>query len=615
MNDMRRSILWVVFVFSLIMLWDKWQIHNGKSATFFPDPQMQTAAQTATPNAEPPSPAPSAAAVGVPGASQNAHAAASGVPGNPAAPAVSAAPSASMAQSNLLRPADVSAAATAVTAAPATPSSSAAIPPASSPAAALNTPIVVETDDLTLNFSPIGGRLIRAELKHYAAIGEKANSPQRMVLFEESAGERIYRAETGLTNIPGLNHTTAMQASVSSSATETEVRFASPEVGGVKLVETYTVPKTGYAIAVRHEVVNQSAQAIAPELYFQLTRDGNKPPGDSMFYSTFTGPAFYSAEKKYQKVEFKNIEKANDTEAKFERKADAGYVAMVQHYFASAWLPDDANKGQKVSRENFVSNLGNNLYAAGLKTQLPAIAPGQHASFDSRLFVGPQQEVMLEKIYPGLEAVKDYGIFTIFAKPLFQLMALLHSLLANWGWTIVALVVVLKAALYWLNAKAYSSMAKMKAVTPRITEMRERLKDNPQQMQTEMMKIYREEKVNPIGGCLPMLIQIPIFIGLYWVILSSVELRGAPWLGWISDLSAKDPWYILPILMTATSLLQVWLNPTPPDPMQAKLMWFMPLAFSVMFFVFPSGLVLYWLSNNILSIAQQWVINKRLGVN
>jgi YidC/Oxa1 family membrane protein insertase len=606
MNDMRRSILWVVFAFSLVMLWDKWQIHNGKPATFFPDPQAQTATQTAvqtatqaaTPRANADAPpnlqaqVPSAAALGVPGASQNASAAAGGIPASTATPA-----SASMAQSNVLRPA------------------ASATDAASAQAPAATAPVVVSTDDLILNFSPIGGRLVRAELKHYAAIGEKANSPQRMVLFDETAGERIYRAETGLTNVPGLNHGTPMQASVSNTATGTEVRFASPEVGGVKLVETYTVPKTGYAIAVRHEVFNQSGSTIAPELYLQLTRDGNKPPGDSKFYSTFTGPAFYSAEKKYQKVEFKNIEKANDPDAKFERKADTGYVAMVQHYFASAWLPDDANKGQKVSRENFVSNLGNNLYTAGLKTQLPAIAPGQHASLDSRLFVGPQQEKMLEKIYPGLEAVKDYGIFTIFAKPLFLLMTLLHSLLANWGWTIIALVVVLKAALYWLNAKAYSSMAKMKAVTPRITDMRERLKDNPQQMQMEMMKIYREEKVNPIGGCLPMLIQIPIFMGLYWVILSSVEFRGAPWLGWITDLSAKDPWFILPILMTGTSLLQVWLNPTPPDPMQAKMMWFMPLAFSVMFFFFPSGLVLYWLSNNILSIAQQWVINKRLGVS
>ncbi|MBP6535721.1 MAG: membrane protein insertase YidC, partial [Xylophilus sp.] len=193
-------------------------------------------------------------------------------------------------------------------------------------------------------------------------------------------------------------------------------------------------------------------------------------------------------------------------------------------------------------------------------------------------------------------------------------LTLLYGFLGNWGWAIVALVVLLKIAFYWLNAKAYASMAKMKAVNPRITEMRERLKDKPQQMQQEMMKIYREEKINPMGGCFPIMVQIPVFIALYWVLLSSVEMRGAPWILWITDLSSPDPYFILPLVMTATSLLQTWLNPTPPDPLQAKLMWLMPLIFSVMFFFFPAGLVLYWVTNNILSIAQQWFINKRLGV-
>ena len=201
------------------------------------------------------------------------------------------------------------------------------------------------------------------------------------------------------------------------------------------------------------------------------------------------------------------------------------------------------------------------------------------------------------------------------SKPLFWLLTQLHSVIGNWGWAIVALVVVLKIAFYWLNASAYKSMAKMKAVNPKVMEMRERLKDKPQQMQQEMMRIYREEKVNPLGGCLPILVQIPFFIALYWVLLSSVEMRNAPWIGWIEDLSAIDPWFILPILMGASSMFQVWLNPKPPDPMQAKMMWMMPLMFSVMFFFFPAGLVLYWLTNNILSIAQQWFINKQLGVN
>jgi YidC/Oxa1 family membrane protein insertase len=282
----------------------------------------------------------------------------------------------------------------------------------------------------------------------------------------------------------------------------------------------------------------------------------------------------------------------------------------VQHYFASAWLLDDAQ-----NRTNFARKIDTNLYAVGMVAPLATIGPGDKLSHTARLFAGPQEEKILEATYVGLELVKDYGWLTILSKPLYWLLYELNRLINNWGWSIVALVVVLKAAFYWLNAQAYRSMGKMKAINPKIMEMRERLKDNPQQMQTEMMKIYREEKVNPLGGCLPILVQIPFFIALYWVLLSSVEMRNAPWIGWISDLAAPDPWFILPVLMTVTSVFQTWLNPTPPDPIQAKLMWFMPVAFGVMFFFFPAGLVLYWLTNNILSIAQQWMINKQLGLH
>jgi YidC/Oxa1 family membrane protein insertase len=282
---------------------------------------------------------------------------------------------------------------------------------------------------------------------------------------------------------------------------------------------------------------------------------------------------------------------------------------MVQHYFASAWLLADG-----VQREIFARKVDTNLYAVGMITPLETVAPGASRSVDARLFVGPQEEKKMEAVATGLELVKDYGWLTILAKPLYWLLDQLYSLLHNWGWAIVALVLLLKIAFYWLNAKAYASMAKMKAITPRITELRERLKDKPQQMQQEMMRVYREEKVNPMGGCLPIMIQIPVFIALYWVLLSSVEMRNAPWVLWIQDLSTEDPYYILPLLMTVTTMLQTALNPQPPDPVQAKLMWFMPLIFSVMFFFFPSGLVLYWLTNNILSIAQQWIINTRMGV-
>jgi YidC/Oxa1 family membrane protein insertase len=242
------------------------------------------------------------------------------------------------------------------------------------------------------------------------------------------------------------------------------------------------------------------------------------------------------------------------------------------------------------------------------------VAPGSSKVLKSTLFAGPQEENKLAALAPGLDLVKDYGWFTILSKPLFWLLDQLHNVLGNWGWSIVALVVLLKIAFYWLNASAYRSMAKMKAVAPKVNELRERYKDKPQQMQQEMMRIYREEKVNPLGGCLPILAQMPFFIALYWVLLSSVEMRGAPWILWIHDLAQPDPYFILPLLMTASTLFQTWLNPTPPDPVQARMMWIMPLVFSVMFFFFPAGLVLYWLTNNILSIAQQWYINKKLGV-
>jgi YidC/Oxa1 family membrane protein insertase len=267
-----------------------------------------------------------------------------------------------------------------------------------------------------------------------------------------------------------------------------------------------------------------------------------------------------------------------------------------------------------VSREFFAQKVNTNLYSVGLITSAGAIAPGTSKAVASRLYVGPQEEKTLEKIYPGLELVKDYGWLTVLAKPLFWLLDKIHGFLGNWGWSIVGLVVLLKIAFYWLNATAYRSMAKMKAINPKVMEVRERLKDKPQEMQQAMMKIYKEEKVNPMGGCFPIMIQIPVFIALYWVLLSTVEVRNAPWILWIKDLAAPDPFFILPLVMTATTLLQTWLNPTPPDPLQAKLMWILPLVFSVMFFFFPAGLVLYWTTNNVLSIAQQWLINKQLGV-
>ena len=554
MNDIRRTILWVIFGFSMVLLWDKWQIHNGKKPTFFPSPQTVSApaaADVKPADVSVPQPAAAASAGDVPGAANA----------------------------------------------------------AAQPAAAV-TPrqdVIVGSDVMRLTFDSEGGTLKASELLKYS---DTVDDKKLMQVFEENA-KRVYLGQTGLIGGNFPTHKTPMtvmpgERELKDGQDSVQVRFESADQGGVKLIKTFTLKRGSYAVDVQHDVVNTGSTAVNPQLYMQLVRDGNKPEHESSFYSTFTGPAVYTDAKKYHKVEFKDIESGK---AEVDKASPNGFVAMVQHYFASAWLLADG-----IQRDNFVRKVGDNLYAVGMITPVGTVEPGQTKTVSSRLFSGPQIEPMLEKLSPGLELVKDYGWLTILAKPLYWLLSELHKFIGNWGWSIVALVVLLKIAFYWLNAKAYSSMAKMKAINPRIQEMRERLKDKPQQMQQEMMRIYREEKVNPMGGCLPIVIQIPVFMALYWVLQSSVEIRNAPWIGWIHDLSVPDPFFILPLLMTLSSLLQTALNPAPPDPMQAKMMWIMPLMFSVMFFFFPSGLVLYWLTNNILSIAQQWIINKRMGV-
>ena len=573
MNDIRRTILWVIFGFSMVLLWDKWQIHNGNAPTFFPGP-------------------PSAVSTAAPDASKAAASDAS----VPSSVPVAAAPATANAPAKL-----------------------------ESGPLARGERIRVITDVLSLEFDTLGGTLVGSEFLKY---GESGDKNKAFKLLDESK-ERIYLAQSGVVAgaVPG-NFPTHKTPMAFSGATQLkdgqdslQLTFSSPDVGGISVVKTYTLHRGSYAVQVSHALSNHSDAPIAPQLYLQLLRDGNKPAGESSFYSTFTGPAVYTEAKKYQKVEFADIKKKN---AEYEKQASNGYIAMVQHYFASAWiLPEGVSRTISLDGVDMPGTLADCCYRAAMVAPVEAIAPGTSRSIEATLFVGPQEEKMLEALTPGLELLKDYGWLTILSKPLYWLLDRLHGVLQNWGWAIVALVLLLKIAFYWLNAKAYSSMAKMKAINPKIIEMRERLKDNPQQMQQEMMRIYREEKVNPMGGCFPIMVQIPVFIALYWVLLSTVEMRSAPWVLWITDLSAPDTslgiWFgvpigVLPIVMTLTSLIQTALNPAPPDPMQAKLMWMMPLVFSVMFFFFPSGLVLYWITNNILSIAQQWIINTRMGV-
>ncbi|MEP7283003.1 MAG: membrane protein insertase YidC, partial [Rubrivivax sp.] len=557
MTDIRRTILWVVFTMSLVLLWDAWNKHSGQPS-LFGGPARPSASAPAAGAAPGP-----ASAGGVPGAI-SAAAAGAGAPGGPAG----------------------------------------------APAPAPSERVTIVTDVLRATLDSRGGTLVGLDLLKY----RDQVDPQLPVSLMAQNAERVYVAQTGLISTqPGgalPNHLSAMRLlpgdhTLAPGAKEVSISFEAVGGDGVKLIKTYTFPRDGYTIGVRHAVVNGGATPVEPQLYLQLARDGNPPAGESSFYFTFTGPAVYTEAQKFQKIDFKDIAKGKTTH---EKRADEGWVAMVQHYFTSAWLLPPG-----VPREFRTAQVSDNLYAVAEVTPLGTLAPGAEKSVDATLYAGPQEEYKLAALAPGLELVKDYGWLTVLSKPLFWLLTQMHAWIGNWGWAIVALVVLLKAAFYWLNAKAYGSMAKMKAVNPKVMEMRERLKDKPQQMQQEMMRIYREEKVNPLGGCLPIVVQMPFFIALYWVLLSSVEMRNAPWIGWITDLAAKDPWFILPVLMTLSSLFQVWLNPTPPDPVQAKMMWLMPLAFSVMFFFFPAGLVLYWLTNNILSIAQQWFINKRLG--
>ncbi len=558
MNDIKRTILWVIFGFSMVLLWDQWQVYNGKKPMFFPQKELTTATEKSD----------------------------SDIKVNRTTEIPKSINEVGSNKIDQLNKQEGSSSQKQKT-------------------------FVLKNQNLELTISSDGGSIIKSRFLKQT---DPKNNNEPISLLDESK-QRIYLAQSGLIgndgNIAFPNHKTAMiMTKYQHSEDKNEkqnLEFSTEGENGIKLIKTFTLSPDQYYVDIKHTVINETKETVSPKLYVQIIRDGNKPDGESDFYSTFTGPAVYTQEKKYEKIEFKDIE---NNKVSIQNKSNYGYVAMVQHYYASAWMFSDERE-----REIYSKKIDTNLYSVGMISGTKTLEPGNKLDTEARFYSGPQEEKNLEDLYPGLELVKDYGWLTILAKPLYWLLYKINANLDNWGWSIVALVVLLKIAFFWLNAQAYKSMAKMKAINPKIMEMRERLKDKPQQIQMEMMKIYKEEKVNPMGGCLPIMVQIPVFIALYWVLLSTVEMRNTPWIAWINDLSSPDPYFILPLLMTLTSLMQTWLNPTPPDPIQAKMMWIMPLAFSVMFFFFPAGLVLYWLTNNILSISQQWLINKKLGVN
>ena len=467
--------------------------------------------------------------------------------------------------------------------------------------------IKVRTDVLELLIDPRGGDVIKtALLKHDATL--KADEP--FVLLEQNAN-RTYVAQSGLIGKDGPDAATGGRPLYTSAQTEyslgdsdtltVDLNFT--QDSGVQVTKRFVFEQGQYRAKVEYIINNQSEQPWQGILFGQIKRDGTADPSQqtSMGMQSYLGAVFSTEENNYQKVKFDDMD-----EERFSATSPDGWVAMVQHYFLSAWVPAPGADYTYQSRKL------NNNYIVGFLSPSFEVAPGQSQTVSATLYTGPKDTHQLEATAPDLELTVDYGILWWIASPLYMLLKWIHSLVGNWGLSIIGITILVKLALFQLNAKAFKSMAKMRKFGPEMARLKEQYGDDRQKMSQEMMKLYQKEKINPLGGCLPILVQMPVFIALYWVLMESVELRHAPFFGYIHDLSQMDPYFILPILMGATMFVQQLLNPTPPDPMQAKIMKLLPIIFTFFFLWFPAGLVLYWLCNNILSIAQQWIINRQI---
>ncbi len=477
--------------------------------------------------------------------------------------------------------------------------------------------IMVTTNLLQAQISNVGGDIRGIELLQHGSL-DNVKRPYELL---QNNNNHLFIAQTGLVsnnNISLPTHNTIFMADKYNYVLEPQQNtinavLKATESSGIEIIKTLTFKRDSYIVNVNYKIINNSNQPIdGVSAYWRLLRDGNAPEGETKFVHTFTGPAYYTADAKFNTIKFDSLAK-NDIS--YLDVTNNGWVGFVQHYFSTLWLlnaynyPSVCTEGVKC-RLNFKA-VGNNLASSGFLTDLPIIQPHTAYSISVPLFVGPQEYNVLLNTAPHLELIKDYGWVYIFATPLFWLLVKLFEFVRNWGYAIILLTVVVKMILYPLTRASYISMAKMKVLAPKMERLKSQYATDKTKLQKAMMELYKSEKVNPIGGCLPMLLQIPVFIGLYWALLSSVELRQAPFL-WIQDLSRPDPYYILPVILAITMFLQTFLNPPPTDPVQAKMMKIMPVAFSVMFFFFPAGLVLYWLVNNILSMAQQWYVNNHV---
>ncbi len=545
--DTQRLVLFFIFGFSMLMLWDAWEKEHRPK----PMAQVTATATVPTPTAKP----------------------------------------------------DAQSAAAPAAAAQRAPDG--AVPGAATPAAKGET-IVVHTDLVVAEIDTLGGTLKRIELlKHKDA----KDATQNLVLL---GPEHQYEAQSGLTGEGGPNHRTLWNVepggrTLGPGEETLEVRLTAQGKDGLAVTKLYRFKRNSYVIDVALEIRNSGTQTVAPYAYFQLTHNGQSSGDANTVAQTFgaqsfNGFAVYTEEKKFQKVQLTDVDKGK---ADYVKQASDGWLAYVQHYFVAGWLPP-----AKLAREYTLEKRADGIYAGRALIAAGSIAPGAVTTLVVPLYAGPQEQNRLAAVAPGFDLVVDYGWLTIIAWPLFWLLDHFHDLAGNWGVAIILLTVLIKAIFFPLSAASYKSMAKMKLITPRMTKIREMYGDDRQKMNQAMMDLYKTEKINPLGGCFPILVQIPVFIALYWVLLAAIELRHAPFIFWLKDLSALDPYYVLPILMTITMILQTRMNPVPPDPVQAKVMQFMPFIFSIFFFFFPAGLVLYWLVNNMLSIAQQWQIQR-----
>lgn len=471
-------------------------------------------------------------------------------------------------------------------------------------------PVTVQTNYLTATIDPVGATIKRLTLIDHK---DTQNPEAPFVLLDDSDVD-WFVAQSGLVGEGLPNHQTRFNVVKNQKAADgTQVLEFAAETNTVKLIKTYTFKPDSYLISLAQTVQNKTAKPIQVDGYYQLVRHDltSDQKDERGMDRTYFGPAYYTEESKFNKIPFEDIlENAQRKTPKALTPVGVrqAWVAVVQHYFVTAWIPASGNGPFDI----YARSLGNDRYSIGMMDPFKQIAPNQTATQQINLYAGPQEQKNLEAIAPGFDLVVDYGWLTIIAAPLFWLLEFLYGFVHNWGVAIILLTIIIKLIFFPLTAASQKSMAKMKDVAPRIKQLQELYKDDREKLNKEMMSLYQKEKINPLGGCLPILIQIPVFIALYWVLLSSVEIRHAPFMWWWTDLSAKDPYFVLPVLMGITSFVQTKMNPPPPDPMQAKVMTFLPIIFTVMFLWFPAGLVLYWVVSNTFTIIQQWFLQRHL---